>query len=358
MRRVCFVSLTNMYLTPYLIKYTELGKYSYDIIYWNRHGIEEKSGAEQEYPFEYRVEENVSKKQKIIGYLKWKKYVQRILKKNDYSKVVLLQTSAGILLSEILKKKYKNRFIVDVRDYTMENNSLFKKIEKALFDKADAVVISSKGYENFLPTKKYVYVHNDINIDTSVMNDIRSKQKTNEKIVLSYIGLIRFHAQNKKIIERFGNDERFRIRFIGTGADYLREIIEDGKYNNIELIDRFPPEETMNYYKSTDMILNLYGNNTPLLDYALSNKLYYSAKLGIPILVCPDTYMSEIAMQYSFGCECDLDDRGCANAVFEYYRNFEKQELIDGANRFLDEVNEENRKFEDTMRMKLMEEER
>lgn len=289
-KKICFISLGNLYLCPYISKYISLIDCDYDVIYWDRHGVGEDINAKQIYAFQYKMNEGTSKIKKLIGYLKFRRYAFEIIDRNDYDGIVLLQASSGVLLHSILKKKYKNKYIVDIRDYTMEKNPVFFTIEKDLIDNSALAVISSKGYVSFLPPHNYTLVHNDSFIDENIIDKFESKERKKDKIVISYIGLIRFHEQNKKVILKFKNDRRFILRFIGKDAFALKEFCKVNNVNNVELIDRFPPEKTLDYYYETDIIYNLYGSNTPLLDYALSNKLYYAAKLKMPILVCEGTY--------------------------------------------------------------------
>lgn len=346
----CFISLVNLYLCPYISKYISLLESDYDVICWDRHGIEENAGESQMFAFHYKMDEGSSKLSKLIGYLKFRRYALKIIRKNNYSGIILLQTSVGILLSKFLKRNYSGKYIIDIRDYTMENNPVFFNIEKGLIKNSLYAVISSRGYENFLPKHNYTLVHNDINIDDITMEKFRKKKRSKDKIVISYIGLIRFHDQNKKFILKFKDDKRFILRFIGKDAYALKEFCKDNNINNVELIDRFPPEKTLHYYYDTDIIYNLYGNNTPLLDYALSNKLYYAAKLKMPILVCLDTYMEKVSSEYGFGYSFNIDNEEECNNLFYYYNSIKWNEFNDNCDKFIDEVNKSNELFIDAVK--------
>lgn len=94
--------------------------------------------------------------------------------------------------------------------------------------------------------------------------------------------MIRYQDRNKKIIDLFNNDDRFQNHFIGKNAFELKDYITERHIKNVRLVDQFPTEKTLDYYAVTDAILNVYGNHTPLLDYALSNKLYLLQLLPYP----------------------------------------------------------------------------
>lgn len=344
-KKICFISLGNLYLCPYIIKYISLLECDYDVIYWDRHGIDEKIGADRTFVFRDRMDEGSSQLAKLVGYLKFRKYTINRIKENNYDGIVLLQTSIGILLQNFLKKEFSHKYIVDIRDYTMEKNKLFFAIEKQLIENSAYAVISSMGYTKFLPEFDYTLVHNDIEIDDTIIQKFKEKERGNNKLVISYIGLIRFHEQNKKIILKFKNDSRFLLKFIGKDANALRSFCEENEIKNVELIDRFPPGKTLDYYHETDIICNLYGNNTPLLDYALSNKLYYAAKLRIPILVCPGTYMEEVSNKYGFGITFNIDDSTSCDDLYYHYKTVNWDELNYGCEKFVSDINKDNKVF-------------
>lgn len=345
-KRICFVSLNNLYLTPYINKYIDIIEEPYDVIYWNRHRMKEDIKAENYYSFNLQIEDTASKAAKLLGYMKFRKFASDVLKKNNYDHVILLQTSVGVLLRSTLVSKYKWKYILDIRDYTFEKNIIFYKIVEQLVKYSSVNMISSKGYKEFLPPQDYINVHNDVKIENSTIEEFLKKSRSNDVIRISYIGLIRFLEQNKKVIMKFKDDSRFRLRFIGKNAKLLENFCVENNINNVDLIDQFPPEMTLHYYEETDIINNLYGNNSPLLEYALSNKLYYASKLRMPILVCKNTYMEQISMKYGFGYVFDFEDSEACDKLYDYYNSIDWNGLEEGCNSFNAVVDNENKAFE------------
>lgn len=344
-KKICFVSLNNLYLSPYINNYISNIDSEYDAIYWNRHQINEDIGASNHFEFNYSMDEEVGKFKKIRGYLKFRQFVLKKLNNYNYDGVVLLHTSIGILIYSFLSKKYTKKFIIDIRDYTMENNPLFFFIEKKLIKKSALAIISSEGYKNFLPSHDYILDHNNIHINEEIRRKFLSKNNNKDKIVISYIGLIRFHEQNKEIILKFKNDERYLLKFIGKNAKYLKKFCEENDVTNVELIDRFPPEKTLDFYYETDLIYNLYGNNSPLLDYALSNKLYYALNLKIPILVCPKTYMETISINSGVGIVFDKNNPKALDKLYNDYQSIDWAELIRKSDLYLENIEQDDKKF-------------
>lgn len=353
--KVCFITLTNLFAVPYLSKYTELINCKYDVIYWNRCGEKENSGADVLYPMNYKIDRDCGKLSKLIGYLKFRKFATQLLKKKNYKAVVLLSGNVAVLLKPILLSKYKGRYIIDIRDYFKEYNKLYYNKEKEVVRNSKLAVISSAAYKTFLPQYDYVVVHNSPTISEESLLEFKTKRKEylasrrEYPLVLTFVGSVRFFEQDKKVLRYFGNDKRFFVRYFGIGANILKQFCKEHNIHNTYFHDRFPPEKTLDFYTNTDFIINLYGSGTPLLDYALSNKLYYAATLGIPILVCPGTYMEKVAVGNGFGFTVDFSDNNTKEKLITYFRSIRHDSFVKQCNEYMKTVDVENHKWSKTV---------
>lgn len=332
--RALIISCDNIYLTPYISLYErvfENKKIEFDVIYWDKNKNEDKYLCRY---IRYTSKHNTIG-EKTIGYINFRKIILKQLKEIDYQLVVCLHTIGNFLITDKLITKYRRKYIFDVRDYSLEKYALVRLIEKILTRYSALNVISSEGFKNFLPNAQYEIAHNLPSFDYKKYREIIPRLRRN-KIWISYIGLIRFMDQNKKIIDYFKNDDRFVLRFAGTGALQLQEYCKKVNATNVELIDTFAAEDTLRYYEDTDIVMNLYGSGTPLLDYALSNKLYYSAMLCKPILVCKNTYMEKISKKYGFGVTIDLHNELSKDNLFEYMQNYDRKELAFGCDAYIE----------------------
>jgi hypothetical protein len=339
--RIAIISLSNIYLTPYINKYKQEVNAQMDLIYWDRHNIEETLDNINLIPFKLFIPENSSKITKLRGYFHFRRFAIKRLKSGNYDGVILLQSIIGVLLSLFILKKYKKKYILDIRDYTYEMNKIYFTIEKKIIENSFFTAISSSGFKHFLPAYDYVLTHNITFIDKK----LPQKTKESEKIVISYIGLIRFLDICMKTIDIFKNDDRFILKFIGEGSQLLTQYCEINQVDNVVLIERFKPEETIDLYNDASIIYNLYGNSTPLVRYALSNKLYYAAQLVKPIAVQSDTYMAQISKEFNFGIEFNLEHHNLPDEIFEQYHkmNFEKMNF--GCKIFLTQIKEDEEKY-------------
>ncbi len=350
-KRICFLTVRNIFAISCLPRYRDIiGENSFDIIYWDRYGIDESCGAENHYAMKYLITDNDTKLKKLYGYVKFILYARKILKNKKYDNVILLPTQTGIMLKSIMKKKYKGKYLIDIRDYTMENNNLYFMLMKDLIKNSGLAVITSPAYKKFLPTHDYLISHNVVNISDEWIQRYRSRKRNkSENIVISCIGGIRFHSQFKRVIKYFANDKRYVLSFIGDGSECLKDYCKKNNIDNVKLVGRFTQNLTLDYYMDTDIIMNLYGNNDPLLDYALSNKLYYAAILGIPILVCPNTYMEEVSVKYGFGFTFDLNDNFMLDELYKYYWSIKWETFYQSCDRYMQKVYSDDNNFRKTI---------
>lgn len=337
---------------PYLKNYTKILENDFDIIYWNQYNLDEQTGAMHQYQFNYEIPSNgTARARKALGYIKFRSFALKLIRRNNYDALIVLLTKTGFLFYRTLIKHFRNKFILDIRDYTAENNPLVYRFEKNLIECSGFTVISSPAYTHFLPNSEYVVSHNKTDVDSSLIQSYRiNNHRKKEQITISCIGSIRFIDQFKKFIASFKGDNRFRIKFIGRGAEALEEFCKNNGFNNVTLIGRFESEDTTKYYIDTDIIMNLYGNGDPFLDYALSNKLYYAATFGMPILVCPNTYMEKVSVENGFGFTYDLEDKMMPNKLYEYYSNIDWDDFYNKCDLFMDNVNKDDNMFFDKFR--------
>ena len=135
--------------------------------------------------------------------------------------------------------------------------------------------------------------------------------------------------------------------YYGKNGLKMRKFI--GEVPNHLYTDQFAPERTMEYYMKTDAINNVYGNNV-YVNYLLSNKLYYSTMLGIPILVSPNTYMAQVVQEYQVGFVYDLDDPLARDHFYTYYRSIDWDEFDANCRRFCEKVARDDEVFEQKVR--------
>lgn len=349
--KLCIISLDNLNRVPYINVYRRVLKEEFDIIYWNRANTIEECGASNYYRYSHKVNNSnyISVvATKLSGYIGFRKFVIKILKENNYCGIIPIPSNCAVLLGTTVLGRYKNKYIFEVRDYWKEKQKWYFKLEKKAIENSYFTAISSPAYKKFLPKYDYVQAHNlpELSENDAIRIQTRRQINKNRKIVLSCIGGIKHAYYDREILKTIANDERFEIRYIGRGYEVLQSYVDEIHMNNAYIEGIFPQEKTLDYYVDTDVIVNLYGNNTPTLDYALSNKLYYAALFHMPILVCPGTAMAEVAISAGFGFVFDKEDPAVLDKLYDYCINLDYQLLSSNCDEFIRGVKTEMNLYE------------
>lgn len=350
MKRILFVSIANLYLCPYIQKYINAigDRAEYDIVYWDRHGVNDGDyGARKTFVYNKRMSDFVSKAQKLAGMAKYCHFAAKVIRREKYDGIIVLHSNAAVFLYTLLRRKYKGRYIYDIRDYSFEGIRLFYEIEKRLIETAAVTFISSDGFRKFLPEHEYQLVHNNVKIDPAFIREFRASHQGHTPLRISFIGMVRFFEQGKQMASRLGNDNRFHINYFGKNANLMCEAV--GKLDNHTYMDQFPPEMTLELYRETDMINNVYGNHDPYVDYLSSNKLYYCTLLGLPILVSPETFMAELVEKHQIGFVFDHKDPHIADKLYDYYKTLDWNVFYNNCDAFCRMVEEDDKMFDRTV---------
>lgn len=347
---VGIVFIGDILLCPYLKKYTEIcdeKKIEYQVLFWNR------SGETMEYPhnylyFDYKSKLKQNKFIKLFHFYKFKKWAQRTIKKNNYDKLIILTTMTGIILSKILKK-YKKKYIFDIRDYCWENTRLFYKIEKRIIENSYFSCISSLGFKSFLPKYDYLIVHNAqsefFNIEKSF-----KKKKYGESLNVVWTGLVRYFEYQSKILYKLKNDKRFNIIYhgIGTDMDKYKAFCRKYSISNVHFAGKYDNKEKPFLLASADLLNNAYWEDKEknAVIYAISNKYYDGLIFKIPQIVEAGTYKTRICKNNEIGFSVDINDDDLANKLYDWYFSIDETKFNLSCNELLEIVKKETEIYE------------
>ena len=177
----------DIFYTPYVWSYVnklEELNYQYEVIMWDRHYKEGKK-----YPIEIKhilklnSNETKNKILKIKDYLIFRKFLIKVLKENNYTKLIFLSTFTAIFLPKIIFEKFKGNYIFDFRDATYEYLPFFLNKEKFIIKNAYCTTISSYGFKEILPQTDFLLTHN---MNFQNINFYRNPKHLNDKIVLHF----------------------------------------------------------------------------------------------------------------------------------------------------------------------------
>lgn len=310
---------------PYINRYIERlekAQVNYKVYFWNR------SKSSLELPDQYIYynqgsDLNSGKVQKLLDFVKFRKWVVSQLKKNHYEKIIALSTLTGVLLGRYLYKK-KGNYIFDIRDYSYEHIAPFYFIEKRIIENSAFTAISSAGFKVFLPSHEYVIAHNFNRKDITPGTKFT---KTNKSINFVWNGLIRYFEFQKSYLEALKNDLRFNIIFHGDGPElekYKEYCVQNG-FTNVKFTGAYNNSEKGRLLSEANILNNCYGYSRRAgnkLKYAVSNRFYDGIIYHIPQLVETEGFKPKWANKTGLGVSYP-PDTDFANKLYNYYQNIE-----------------------------------
>jgi hypothetical protein len=339
--KICIVTYSDYFNIPYIHKYEKILQEShikYDIILWNRsenyHLFENTNNY---FIFQEKVKRN--KLSKIIPFLKWKHFVLCILKQKQYDKLILLTTVPSVLISRYLLSHYKEKYLLDIRDFTYENFLFYNILVNCLIEKSCITTISSEGFKSWLNKSEKIYLtHNITNENLCVVeeNVVLSKNQ----IVIGFVGGIRYDEINIEIIRQLANNSRFNLKYIGQPQPQcvLKTFCNYQNINNVEFFPRFNNEDKPFIYKKIDIINSVYGSKTQEVSTALPNKLYDCILFHKPIMVSKGTYLEKIVLKYHLGFAIEINHENLEKKIDQYIDKFDSTLFLQGCNDLLKKV--------------------
>ena len=350
--RVGIVAANNIRYSPYIFFYTEILKkidVEYELIIADRYGLKESfDSVVHVLPWDHR-------QKTIVNYLKYTSKVKSIIRKQRYDALIILTSVNAAFLGMWLKRHYKGRYIVDIRDYSHENIYPYYYLEKVAVQNSLMNVISSRKFMDFLPKSEYSVCHNYGDRDIGAAR-IRCHK---DQISIGYVGGLSYVDQCRKLMKLVAKDERFLFDFYGTSTKeaLVREAAEEIGCDRIVFHGAYTAQEKERILDKVDILFNVYGSGVPLLDCALSNKLYDSLQRCKPILVSCGTFMEE--MSGLLGFPIDLDHETNLEGLWKWYQSLDWIALERYADSMLRSIAKENLETQSllcTRLQKLMEE--
>lgn len=349
--RILIIGFTKIKYMPYINFYLDnldKSKNDIDILYWNRDLKSEDLSSYKNYnlyEFKHHQEDDVSKVLKVKSFFSYKNFAKKVIKNKKYDLLIVLHTLPAVLIYNILKKEYKNKYILDYRDSTYEKNKFFKKIIGNIVKNSKYTFVSSDGFRKYLPkeyTHKTFTSHNLLIDSLSHRDDKQIYNIESEKIRISFWGFIRHVEINKQIIEKISNDLRFELHYYGREqkeALSLKEFAKKLKSTNVFFHGEYTPEQRYEFIKSTDIIHNIYFDQNMML--AMSNKYYDGIIFKIPQLCLKGSFMAEKVESSKIGLVVDINDKDFTNKIFSFYKNIEYMKFYEHCDNELYKIMEE-----------------
>lgn len=335
--KIGIIAASNIRYSPYIFFYTDiLDKIgaAYELI------IPDRTGVQDTYAGVLHVLPWNRKTPTAVSYALYARQVKKVVRQQHYDALIVLTTVNATYLGTWLKKHFKGKYIVDIRDYTHENIKPYFMLEGIAVRNSMMNVISSRRFQEFLPKADYHVCHNfpgenlrDENIPFS---------KAEGTIQIGYVGALGYVEQCKKLMQLVAADPRFSMDFYGYSQNepLLKEFAQSLHCDAIRFHGPYVAKEKAGIIQKTDILFNAYGNGCPLLDYALSNKLYDALIYKKPILTSPGTFMTEMGGPLAF--PMDIPNAQDLNGLYDWYTALDADALCRYADETMAAVIREN----------------
>lgn len=345
MSKICIVGATNlkhMSLISLYTKYFDENNIPYDLIYLDRYDIDEENNAENVYKLNVKRDIKSKKIYKLIDFIKFRRFAAKYIKDNKYQFVITWQLTTAYILFGVLGRGHK--YIVNVRDYIMENNPIIKFMLKKLVKKSFMTTVSSEGFYEFLPDYAYIKV-NSIN-EKIISNITESDYKINDnkKYRIGFIGNCRFFDACYKLIDAFKNDERFEVWFSGTNSEILSEYAEKKGAENVFTTPGFAPDETIRIMSEFDVVNSAFGNDSTDCRLLVPIRLYTAVALLKPMLVNFETQLSKEVDAFGLGFSI-RSYNNLADDLYNYLTNLDRNKFKENCDFYLEKSRRENTEF-------------
>lgn len=297
--KIGIITPNNIWVSPYVKIYTRLLdelSMSYDVISWNREGRDEEG-----IQFNYQPKSR-NPLMLLWAYRRFASFAKSTIRKEKYDRLIVFTPQSAIFLADFLKKEYKDRYIFDYRDLSLEQKMIFKKPFLTVLKNSAANIISSPGFKKYLPEGfDYIVSHNfDVNIVRNAINGDVTPLKTNEISVLT-IGAIR-KDMNPEVIDALGNKEGVTLSFVGKGpaSKDLEDYANLKEYRNITFRGFYQKADEPAIINDCNFI-NIFYPQIPSHQTAVSNRFYNSLIFKRPMIVTKNSTQGDYAEKYDVG---------------------------------------------------------
>lgn len=339
---ILLIGGASLSASPYIYSYIEIlekNAIPYDFIFWNRDMHDIANYPTNFFPYNKLCDNSIPRYRRICPMIHFKSFVKQQMKGKDYDAIIVFTIGTAFIIQNILKK-YKGKYILDIRDHSpICKYDFFNRVKKMIYN-SSFTSISSHGFLEWLPklsVNKYVVTHNtrkDLilkgldSIEEDCTIDIN-----NLKILT--IGQIRDFSTNVMLLSQLKNNPAITMLYAGYGAteQKLHLYATEQNVGNAFFVGRYKKEEEEDIVKKCDMINAMTGHDINS-DSLMSNRFYLSVLYGKPMLVTENTYQAKLVKQYGLGVVIGKE-KGLYSSIISYCNNFDQYNYYRGRREFL-----------------------
>jgi hypothetical protein len=330
------------YYQYYKNVFDELPSVQVKCLVWNRTNIGQNEGDDIAY------NENASYLdggfKKIISFYRYSRFVVDHLDKSSYDLIVVFTLAAGLFLQKKLKTSYRNRYILDIRDYS----PVLRVVSiKSLIKSSVLTVISSEGFKKWLPLEhRYLLCHNvNKRLLSIAIDGMRSNGIVN-KVKILCIGIIRDVNINMQFIQMLSGSKEIEIHYCGWSleVEHLKKRIAN-KIHNVFFSGYYSKSEEISIVMQCDMI-NIVQSQTIAEFSLMSNRFYLGIICGKPMIVSKGSLHAMYVDKYNLGMVIDNNKMPSSDQIKHFLSSFDWQKFYAGIRQVKDQIQKDVHQFE------------
>jgi len=338
-KKTAIIVPANLKYAPYVKYYTDVldsNGVSYSILSWDKEKIAEPVDCALSYPVS-----DADRKRIFLGYFKFARICKRYIRKNKIDKLIVMTGAPAFFLGKRFLKRFKNNFILDIRD----DSPLIRKFPKH-FQKicalASEVIVSSNEFSPWT-ARKTMLCHNADVTTIEKYKESSTEKPTKEQISIVFAGMMIESKANLAFLSALNGDERFCFHYIGrsnAGKEEIANYTKKEKMNNVFFEGTYKKEDIVDIYRSKADLINIIRAKTTVNRNALPNKLYDAVIAGKPLLIYShNKAIADYAKKFHLGIILEETDTEClGDTISEKLSKFDYVAFNAGRLAFLNEV--------------------
>lgn len=341
--KICIIGTNNLKHISLISLYTnyfDSNNIPYDIIYLDRYGIEENCTAANVYRLVAKGSKG--KLSKLFMFWKFREFAIKKIQEKKYDYIITWQTTGAYIFFDYLLRKFKAKYVINVRDYVDENNKLISGMLNRLIKNSVFTTISSEGFKSFLPKHDYVKVNS---INEEILHGIEGcPQNIRDVIKIGFAGNCRYFRESFKLIDALGNDPRFELWYCGTNSETLADYARNKGIGNVKTMPGFAPSDTVKIMADFDIVNSAFGNDAMDNSTLMPIRLYTALAIHRPMLVNENTQLSKEVYSHKIGFVISSYN-GLADNLYHYYKGLDFDVFTKDAANYIETARKENELF-------------
>lgn len=280
-----------------------------DIATWNREDFVIDNQSHKNYHIFTFKSELGNKVKKLFNSLRYYKFLKNV-NESVLPDVIIASHFDMLIMSSIFMKK-KQILVYENLDIPTHSNKIvlffLRLFERVALQKANIIIHASRFYKELYTffEKDQLILENRPNVNRSTMSTRKDK---NEKLVVSFIGNIRYIEILKNLILATKEIDKIVIHIYGDGYQRkeLLEFVEN--YNLLDKVfffGKFLYDQIGEIYHNSDLVWAVYPNRDFNVKYAISNKFHESLEYETPGVFANNTCLGKLIVEKELGFVVD-----------------------------------------------------